>query len=232
MHLLLIPIWFYGFDTLMYFVSAIVGFFISSKSYKLYSVTRKKPHLYLHLGFMLLSLGLFLSGFVSTYSYVMYKSCIRNCSLSLFDTIFGVEDFGLFLYFGLSILGYSILALAHLPEKTKISSFVLLFILAFSVVMMLVSAPRSELLMWYTYHQYFNLLSVLIVGYILFKVLINFSESRNLVSFLVVLGFSGIFVFHTLHFFSFFNPWMYVFAHLFLITGYLSLLAMLIKVRR
>lgn len=231
MHILLIPLWFYGFDTVMYFISSIVGFFISSNSYKLYSITRKKSHLYLYLGFMLLSLGLFLSGFVSTYSYVMYKSCVRNCSLSLFDTVFGIEDFGLLLYFGLSILGYSILALAHLPKKTKISSLVLLSILAFSGILIFASVPISELLMWYTYHQYFNLLSILIVGYILFKVLVNFSESRNLYSFLVVLGFSGIFVFHILHFFSFFNPWAYVSAHLFLIVGYLSLLAMLIKVR-
>lgn len=229
---LLIPPWFYGLDSAMYLISALIGFLISFNSYKLYSITRKKRHLYLHLGFMLLSLGLLLLSLVSGFSYFTLRFCRINCQLGLFDVSFGVEDFGYFMYFGLSVIGYTLLASTHLHEKSKAPTYILTFILLFSALLTFTGIPPSELLMWYAYHQYFHLLSFLIVGYILFRVFINFSESRDRNSLLVVLGFTGIIVFHILHFFSYFTPWMYVFAHISLIVGYVSLLAMLIRVRR
>lgn len=230
MHLL-IPAWFYGFDSAMYLISAIIGFFISFNSYKLYSITRKKPHFYLHLGFMLLSLGLLLLSLVSAFSYLTLEFCRISCELNLFDVSFGGEDFGYLMYFGLSIIGYTLLASTHLPERSKIPSFILIFILLFSILLIFTGIPESELLIWYAYHQYFHLLSFLIVGYVLFRVFINFSESKDLNSLLVVLGFTGIITFHILHFFSYFTPWMYVFAHVSLIVGYLALLLMLIRVK-
>jgi hypothetical protein len=48
-----------------------------------------------------------------------------------------------------------------------------------SAIVILPSITPSTYLLWYTYHQYFHLLAILIVGYILFKVLINFSESYS-----------------------------------------------------
>jgi hypothetical protein len=226
----LIPVWFYGFDSAMYLISALIGFLISFNSYKLYSITRKKSHFYLHLGFMFLSLGLLLLCLVSAFSYLTLKSCHINCELSLLDVAFGIEDFGYLLYFILSIIGYSLLAMVYTSEKSRIPSFILIFILLFSLMLVLIGIQYQPLV-WYTYHQYFHLLSFLIIGYILFRVLVNLSKSKDINPFLVVLGFIGIITFHILHFFSYFTPWMYVFAHISLIIGYLSLLAMLIRVR-
>lgn len=228
---LLIPVWFYGFDSAMYLISALIGFLISFNSHKLYYITRKKSHFYLHFGFMFLSLGLLILSLVSTFSYLTLKFCRINCELSLFDVVFGVEDFGYLLYFGLSIIGYTLLTLTHLPKKSKIPSSIFIFILLFSAILVFKGVPESELLMWYTHHLYFHLLSILIVGVVLFKVFINFLTSKDLNPFLVTLGFSGIIIFHISHFFSYFTPWMYVFAHISLIVGYSSLLAMLIRVR-
>jgi hypothetical protein len=228
---LLIPIWFYGFDSAMYLISSLIGFLISFNSYKLYSITRKKSHFYLHLGFMFLSLGLLLLSLASEYSYITLRSCLKSCELSLFDTVFDVEDLGYILYFCFSIIGYVSLAFAYTPEKNKTPLFILIFVLLLSIIPILLSTPRSEILLWYSYHQYAHLLSFIIAGYILFRVFINFMESKDSNSFLVFLGFTGIIVFHILHIFSYITPWMYVFAHISLIIGYLSLLAMLIKVR-
>lgn len=230
MHLL-IPTWFYGFDSVMYLISSVMGFLISFYSHKLYCMTGKKSHYYLHLGFSLLSLGLLLVSIVSAFSYTAIRLCTSGCELSLFDLTFGVEDFGYFLYFGLSILGYILLALSYLQDKSRVPIFILGFILIFSILLVAFGTPRSELLLWYTYDQYFNLLSIALVGYILFRVLINCSKSRSTNSFLVFLAFSGVFAFHALQFFAYFNPLAYVFAHVLLIFGYSSLLAMLIKVR-
>lgn len=226
-----IPPWFYGFDSLMYLISALIGFFISYNSYKLYSITRNKSHFYLHFGFILLSLGLFMVSLVSAFSYISFKACSTNCELGLFDLTVGIEDFGYILYFGLSIVGYSLLMLAYTFEKIKIPKYILTFVLLFSALLIIAAVPSSQLLIYDTYDQYFHLLSFLIVGYILFEILIHFSESKNITSLLVVLGFSGIFVFHILQFFAYFTYWLYVFAHISLIVGYLSLLAMLIKVK-
>jgi hypothetical protein len=228
---LLIPLWFYGFDSAMYFISALIGFLISYNSYKLYSITREKPHFYLHFGFMFLSLGLLLLGLVSSLSYITLRSCRIGCELSLFDTVFDVEDFGYLLYFILSIIGYTLLASTYTSEKSRKPSLILIFLLLFSTIIILVGEPRNEPLVWCSYHQYFHLLSFLILGYILFRVLINFSEAKDTNSFFVVLGFAGIIIFHILHIFSYFTPWTYVFAHISLIIGYLSLLAMLIRVK-
>jgi hypothetical protein len=230
MHLL-IPPWFYGFDSAMYFVSAMIGFLISYNAYRLYSITNKKQHFYLHIGFLLLSLGLLVATTANEYSYLNLEFCHTNCELGLFDLNFGIEDIGYFLYFGLSIVGYTLLASAYFSDKTKMPIIVLLALFAFTAILISGGIPRNELLVWYVYHQYFNMLAFLIVGYIFFRVSANFSESKNTNSLLVAAGYFGILFFHILHFFSYFDPTTYALAHLFLIGGYLSLLAMLLRVR-
>lgn len=232
MHVLLIPPWFYGFDSVMYLVSAVVGLLISLNLYRLHSIIKKKSHYFMHVGFMLLSVGLLLAFIVSLFSYIQLRFCHTVCQLGLLDVTFGIEDFGFFLYFVLSIIGYSLLALAYFPEKNRIPVYILMLGLLLSAIVVFVGTPRPEILLWYTYNQYFHLLSLLILSFVLFRVFINSLNSKTSDSFLVTAGFFGIAAFHVFQFFAYLSPWTYVFAHIFLIAGYLSFLSMLIKVKR
>jgi uncharacterized membrane protein len=86
--------------------------------------------------------------------------------------------------------------------------------------------------LWYTGFPYFNILSFFLLSYAIFNAILNFTSKKNLNSLLVMAAFSLIGLYHLLLFFTSFSKIIYVAAHLSLLLGFLSLLAMLMRVSR
>src|SRR3989338_7277407 len=99
---IIIPVWFYGFDSAMYFISSIVGFLLSFYFYKIYSFSSDKKHSYLYLGFLFLSIWLLSLSITDMYSYIAFSNCRASCVLGIIDNVFSLEDFAYLVYFGLS----------------------------------------------------------------------------------------------------------------------------------
>src|SRR3990172_5205791 len=112
----LIPVRFYGFDSVMYLISAVIGFLVSYYAFKLFELTEKKFHFYLYAGFTTLSLGLLTIGLTSGYVYLNFFLTGQYIGT---DPYSSVDDFGYWIYYLTSLVGYSILTMIYLPEKAK-----------------------------------------------------------------------------------------------------------------
>lgn len=203
-----VPIRFLGYDSVLYIISALIGFLVSYYAYKIWNVTSKKSHLYFYLSFVLLSMGLSVLSAVSVYTYVNYQ---ESGQLNLFDQIVYVDDFGFWIYYGASLLGYILLILAYLPERK----------------MFPIMLP-----VWFKGFPYFHLSSFFLLSFVIFKGVTNFISKKNMDSFLVMFAFAAIGLFHILLFLSSFSKLVYVIAHISLILGFSSLLLMLVRVNR
>jgi hypothetical protein len=229
---IVIPVWFYGFDAIMYFISSIIGFILSFYFHKIYSLSSEKRHLYLFWGFLILSFGLLSLSITDIYSYVTFWRCGPFCTLGILNRAFDIESFSYFLYFGLSIIAYSLLMLAYIPQKFKIKNLPT-WLLAIYFIVVLITLPlgRGEVV-WFSYSSFFDLIAFLMLAFIFFMNLTNLNEKKGMSNLLVTMSFIFLSLFHLLHIFSFINGWMYVFAHLSMLISFLVLLSVVIKVKR
>jgi len=228
----LIPVWFYGFDSVMYFISSMVGFLLSFYFHKIYSLSSERRHMYLYLGFLLLSFGLLSLSMTSIYSYTTFWQCRPFCVLGMLDQAFGLEDFSYLLYFGLSILAYTLFMLAYIPKKFKIPNLPLYVFLIYFFIIFISLPMGSREVDWSSYHDFFHLTAFLMLVFVSFMNLANFSENKGLNPFLVTAAFIFLSLFHLLHLFSFVNGWMYVFAHIAMLISFTSLLSVVIGIVR
>jgi hypothetical protein len=231
---IIIPVWFYGFDAVMYLISSFIGFLLSFYFHKIYSLSSEKRHLYLFWGFLLLSFGLLSLSVTDIYSYTTFWQCRppSPCNLGILDEAFDIESFSYFLYFGLSIIAYALLMLAYIPQKFKIQNLpIWLLSIYFLVVLVTLPLGRGEVV-WYSYDQFFNLIAFLMMVFVSFINFINFSENKSMDSFLVTMSFLFLSLFHLLHIFSFISGWMYVFAHMAMIVSFLSILSVIARVKK
>ncbi|HKZ45479.1 MAG TPA: hypothetical protein VJ343_02125 [archaeon] len=205
---ILIPVRFYGFDSVMYFASAIIGFLISYYSFKLFKITSKKHHLYLYSGFTILSMGLLALAITTTYVYLNYY---EQNQFTFFDTILYADDFGYWIYYMSSFMAYVLFVLMYVSEDLGVP--------------ILIPA-------WYKGFPYFHIVSFFLLSYVVFRNATNYAMKRNKNSLLVTLGFGLIAGYHFLLFFTSFSKIVYVIAHLSLLLGFSSLLLMLIRVTR
>ncbi|OGI15647.1 hypothetical protein A3K63_04410 [Candidatus Micrarchaeota archaeon RBG_16_49_10] len=231
MHII-IPIWFYGFDSAMYMICSMIGFLLSFYFNKIYTLSFEKRHLYLYIGFLLLAIGFMGLGIASTYSYVSFKACMRVCNLGLIDDVFSVEDFAYFAYFGFSIAAYIMFLQAYRMMRLNLTNVFVFALLAY-LLMIVLFMPESRLgSIWYGYSGYFHFTSLLILSYITFKNAVNYDEKKSVNSLLVVNAFAFLSMSHMLHLFSFVSGLVYVLAHIFMLIGFGSLLIMVVKIVR
>jgi len=205
---ILIPTRFYGFDSIMYLASAIIGFLISYYAFKLFKITSKKHHFYLYIGFTVLSIGFLTLALTTGYVYLGYFTYKQ---FTAFDTVSYVDDFGYWIYYLSSFTAYVLFVLMYLAEDLGVPILI----------------PP-----WYKGFPYFHITSFFLLSYVVFRNATNYAIKRNKNSFLVTLGFALIAGYHFLLFFTSFSKIMYVLAHLSLLAGFISLLAMLVRVTR
>jgi hypothetical protein len=205
----LIPIWFFGIDLVFYLAALLIGLVTAFYAYKVFSITRKKQHFYLFMGFTILSIG-FLS-LIMTSTYIFFSEPVF---ISIYNTTFDIMDFGFILYYIISIVAYSFFIMMYLPEeKKKMSMF-------------------SILPWWFALFPFFHLLSVLMLAFVVFQSFINWNRKRTRSGFAVFAAFSGIGLFHLLSFFTFKFAMFYIVANVCLILGFLSLFVVLVRVSR
>lgn len=228
---IIIPVWFYGFDSVMYFICSMVGFLLSFYFHKIYSLSSEKKHMYLYFGFLLLSFGLLSLSITSTYSYTTFWQCrSRPCVLGMLDQAFGLEDFAYLLYFGLSILAYTLFMLAYIPKNFKIPNLPLYVFLIFFFIIFITLPIENGEVDWSSYNGFFNLAAFLMMIFISFMSIANFSENKSLNPFLVTTAFILLSLFHLLHLFSFVNGLVYVLAHIAMLISFTLLLSVVIGI--
>ncbi len=209
---IIVPKWFFGFDSAIYIFVAVVGFLITYYSYKTYSITSKKQHLFLYWGFKIISVGFLLLAITRIYSYgIVLPTCTDVCTLSTSGSAFTITDFGYWIYFAASLLAYLMFILTSMAEKIRLP---IAFILP----------------VWYLAFPYFHITSIFLISFVVFNSILNFLKNRNAASLLVFLAFVFISIFHLSLIVIPINQTVYVFAHLFLLLGFLSFLFMLVKV--
>lgn len=200
----LVPSWFYLFSGLAYLLVGGISLFISYFSFKLFNITSLKFHKLLSLSFLLIGIAF---GILSATSFYTYQN-----SESLNTSIFNLNTNAYKIYYILSLIAYLFLLMVVLPKKdTKLYAFVPL---------------------WFISSQEFHLAALLFLIYIAIKSVLNFFKVRSEEAFLVMFAFLTITLFHVFLLLMPFGIELYLFAHTFLVAGFLSLLIMLIRVTR
>ena len=244
MHIL-IPEWFYSFDSIMYLADAFIGFLLSFYFHRIFTLSSKKKHMYLHQGFLFLSIALLALSITNAFTYFAYNTCqitgtvtyfaygtcrasLPTCTLGLLDDAFSLEDFSYFAYFGLSILAYLLFLLAYSEEYLRHSKYLVPVFAIYLLMIVTFIAAKGGNILWYSYHEYFNLTALILLVFVSFKNLTHYMEMKNLNSLLVAVSFSFFALYHLSHIFSFISG-TYVLSHMFMLLGFIALLLMVIR---
>jgi len=213
---IIIPQWFYGIDSIVSVVSALVGFAVSFNFFKLQRISKSKNHLYLHYGFALLSMSLLLMGVVSGFSYLrhLYPTQTETNVLGLFDEQVSIEDVGMWIYYISSILAYLTFLVAYKPRFEKDD---------FSMLLLPV---------WQIGYKSFHMFSLFVLAYVVFRAGMNYTMNKNKTSGLVLFAFTCMWLYHLMLFMTSFSGLTYVIAHLLLITGFSAFWLMLRSVQK
>jgi len=205
----LISLEFYLITSVIYLLSAVVVFLVSCFAIKAYKMTENRAHLLLFFSFFILGLSLISLSGISIFIYAnlkLYKSSPVNINLISYQ--------GFMAYYIFSSLSYVLLTLIYLPKKFKLK------------------LPVLYVPLWYANFENFHIFSLILVGYIIIRSVINSIKRRNLDSYLVTFAFVSFFTFHLLLLLTPFTQTIYISANAFLILGSLSLLWMLVRVNR
>jgi hypothetical protein len=210
------PYSFLGFDSGIYLAAAIIGFVLAYYAFRTHEITSNKSHFYLYTGFAILSMGLLILSMTSFYTFINYKVLCTTpeaCYTAVFDSTLDMRDFGYWLYFISSLVAYSLFAIMYLPRLKQ-------------------RVPAFCALLWWAVFPYFHLLSFFIISYVIFRSLANYARSRDTNSLLVFLAFLFMGVFHILLLLTPYGKILYVSAHFILLIGFISLLAVLVRINR
>lgn len=230
-----VPVWFYAFDAPMYFIDALVGFLLSFYFYRMFSISSEKKHMYLHLGFLLLSIGLSVMSISGIFSYVAYVHCggsFTSCIPGLQTGALSLEDFSYIVYFGFSIFAYFLFILVYAEEYLRFSKiFVASFLGYLFLAVFLLSSGTGQSI-WSSDSTYFHLTSFIMLLFISFKNIIHYTETKRMNALLVASSFILISLSHLFHLFLLISGLMYVLGHIFMLLGFVSLFLMIIRVMK
>ena len=210
------PYSFLGFDSGIYLIAAIIGFVLAYYAFRTHELTSDRSHFYLYMGFAILSMGLLILSMTSFYTFINYKvlcATPQTCYTAVFDSALDMRDFGYWIYYVASLVAYCLFALMYLPKfKEKV--------------------PAFSILIWWVAMPYFHLLSFFIISYVIFRSLVSYISSRKTNSLLVSLAFLFMGIFHILLLLTPYGKLLYVAAHFILLIGFISLLAVLVRVNK
>jgi hypothetical protein len=205
---LLIPIWFYSYSAVVYFLAAIISFITSFFAFKLYKVSSVKLNLFLLFSFLALGLAFSALTLTSVYTY-FYKPYFET-----FYSLSKMNKMGFNFYYLTSLVAYVLFLVMYLPKKFSKRFFVLYIPL------------------YYINLTNFHIISILLLLFVVIKNIANFYKKRNLDSFLVMFAFITMISFHSLLLLTPFDVELYLLAHVIITVGFASFLTMLIRVSR
>ena len=203
----LVPVRFYGVDTGIYIICALIGLMISYQAYKLYQISGKKQHMYLLTAFAILGVGFLTLTLTTGYTYFRY---FVQGEIYQFDPLFGIDDVGFWVYFGASFIGYALLAAMYTGEQAKPLIVPAIFVTA-------------------NYFSYVNIILFFLIAFVAFRAATTHFSNKTKGSGRVMLSFSLVTLYHALLPFAAFSKVLYVAAHISLILGFGMLWRMLSK---
>jgi hypothetical protein len=201
----IIPSHFFGFDTIIYGVGAIICILIAYKASRLHAFSGKKQHFYLASAFTILGIALATITLTSAYTY--YNMFYVRGGIYFFDQSFNVDDLGFWIYYISSFLAYGLLIMMYAPEDKGILAPAFLF------------SAR--------YFEYFNIVLFFMMAYVAFRACTNFFIRKSRPALLVAAGFVMLAAYHAIVPFAMFDKLAYVLAYGSQLGGFASLLLML-----
>ncbi len=218
------PRWFVGFDSLMEFVAFIIALAIAYQAFKGYRITKQRTILYLHFGFALLSAGLLidsLAGFLGVLSRALRGTIVL--------TLVGYT-----IYFLAQVLAYGMLIFAYVSQTRTLSTTSTSLRLAPLFGFMALQAmpgPAIKLLgPLVEYHPVSEIVLLFLVFYITVQTGLNYSATKDKNALLVFLGFLLLALSHLLFILTPLGAVLFVIGHMLQLFGFVSLLAMLLRV--
>jgi hypothetical protein len=130
------------------------------------------------------------------------------------------------------MIAYALLMLAYVPQKFKIQNLPTWLLSIYFLVILITLPLRSGDVVWYSYSVFFDLIAFLMMMFVFFINLVNFSENKTMDSLTVTASFIFLSLFHLFHIFSFVSEWMYVFAHISMLISFSLLLYVVIRVKK
>jgi len=230
---IIVPLWFYEFGSVMYFIAAFTGMLLTYFSFKLYNYTRKKSHLFLTLSFIFITIGFVILTASNTYSHEHFEQCNPDCTITN-QQIFNTIVLGNYGYYVTSLIGYALFLFSYSMQDKK--SRKKLFLQAAPPLVLSLFLRNQPLFVLYPFEsiffQPFQLISAILLLLIVIRTYGNYKKSNTKLAALVPAGFGAILVYHVLMFSLPFSPLFFAFAHVSLLIGFGALLVMLIKVER
>lgn len=202
-----IPAWFFKIDAGLDLLLAAMGLIVSYYGLKLYRVSSKKSHFNLHLGFMILSAGFLVNGITGVYAILNSRLTPQELMLG---RIVNISNFGYWIYFATSIIAYVLFVSMYMQENRK------------NTMLPVVMIP-----FWFDYFAAFNVVSILLLSYVVFQTMVNWLDRKNAGTFKVMAAFALLLGYHVLLAFSPFSELAYLVAHLSVFLSFLLLIVMI-----
>lgn len=201
-----IPGWFFTIDALMDLLLAALGFVVSYYGLKLYQTSSKRSHFNLHLAFTILSTGFLVNGITGIYAILNSNLTPREL---LLGRIVNISNFGYWIYFAASLAAYFLFASMYFQENKR-------------NILPVIMIP-----FWFDYFAAFNVISILMLSYVVFQTIANYLERKSRNALKVTWAFALLLGYHVLLAFSPFSELAYLAAHLSALFAFLLLIAMI-----
>ena len=209
----------------MELVAFIIALAIAYQALKGYRLTKQRTLWYVHFSFGVLSAGLLidsLAGFIGIAARTLRGTIA-------FTTI------GYSIYFFAQLLGYSILIYAYVSQTRTLNIStppVLLASLFGFATLQVAPGIVARLLGPLEYHPVSEILLLFLVFYVAVQTGTNYSATKDRNAFLVFLAFLLLALSHLLFILQPISPLLFVIGHLLQLSGFVSFLAMLLRVTR
>jgi len=231
----IIPSWFYAIDSVMYFISSAVGLMLSFYFHRMHMISSEKKHLYVHFGFLLLSIGLIVMSITSLFNFATHNICgpsDKTCASGLLGNLFSLEDFSYLVYFGFSIFAYLLFILVYAEEYLRSSKVLVGIFLSYLILLIIFLPIKDGHGLWYSYNEYFHLTSFIMLLFVSFRSFLNYTELKRFNALLVAVSFSFLSISHIFYLFSFVSEWMYVLGHVLTLLGFMGFFMLIMKVMK
>jgi hypothetical protein len=209
----------------MELVAFIIALAIAYHALKGYRLTKQRTLWYVHFSFGVLSAGLLidsLAGFIGI--------AARTLRGTIAFTAIGYS-----IYFFAQLLGYSILIYAYVSQTRTMNistSPVLLASLFGFTSLQVAPGIVARLFGPLEYHPVSEILLLFLVLYVAVQTGTNYSATKDRNAFLVFMAFLLLALSHLLFILQLISPLLFVIGHLLQLSGFVSFLAMLLRVTR
>ena len=209
----------------MELVAFIIALAIAYQALKGYRLTKQKTLWYVHFSFGVLSVGLLIDSLAGL---------IGIAARTLRGTI-AFTTIGYSIYFFAQLLGYSILIYAYVSQTRTLNIStppVLLASLFGFATLQVAPGIVARLFGPLEYHPVSEILLLFLVFYVAVQTGTNYSATKDRNAFVVFLAFLLLALSHLLFILQPISPLLFVLGHLLQLSGFVSFLAMLLRVTR